>query len=378
MDLNFSEEQTALRDEVRRFLNDRAASAAMRDAAENNSGFDAALWETAATELGFCAMTVPERFDGMGLGPTELALVLEECGQRLACIPLWSTIAIATPMIEALASPEQRTRLLPDIAGGAYRIAVTLPALTAIDSMAHLSVTATKSDDGYVLNGTVAHVADLPAANLVLVPAVTDDGSIGLFALSLDHGISIKPLKSLDLTRSLGVLELNQITVSADDRLDNGGLSSQNFATPLLSARLGLAAEQIGAAQGCLDLTLTYIAERVQFGRSIASFQAVKHRCAEMVVDLAEARSLLYGAAANLNSGSVDILMEIDALGVLATEALWRSAEEAIQLHGGVGNTWEYDPHFYFRRAQATAFMLGSSDARLSRIADMMIDEAAA
>ena len=378
MDLNFSEEQRSLRDEVRRFLTDRANSAAMREAAENRHGFDEAMWETAASELGFCAANVPEEYDGMGLGATELALIMEECGRRLACIPAWSTIAMATPLIAALASDGQKARLLPEIALGTHRVAVALPSIHFLNSLDQLSVFARKTGDGYVLDGTVPQVADLPSATLVLVPARLEDGSIGLFALPRENGITIEPVQNIDLTRPFGSLGLSRVEVDANTRLDASGFSEDAFAEALLPARLGLAAEQIGAAQGCLDLTLDYISGRVQFGRTIASFQAIKHRCAGLVVDLTEARSLLYGAAASLNAGSPDAAMEIDALGVLSTDVLWRTAEEAIQMHGGVGNTWEYDPHFYFRRAQASAFMMGSTEEKLGRIADRLIDGAAA
>ena len=374
MDLNFSEDQRSLRDEVRRLLNDRASSAAMREAAEKNGGFDASLWDMAAAELGFCATNVPEAFDGLGLGAMELALLLEECGRRLACIPAWSTIAVGTPLIVSLGSEAAKSRLLPEIAAGSYRIAVALPT----DNPQQVAIRAQQSADGYVLDGAVSVVADLPSATLVLVPARFEDGKLGLFAVAPDDGLKIDPVQTIDLTRPFGALKLEGVRVGADARLDDAGFSEEALAQALLPGRLGLAAEQIGAAQGCLDLTLEYISGRVQFGRTIASFQAIKHRCAAMVVDLAEARSLLYGAAASLNIGASEVEMEIDALGVLATDVLWKVAEESIQLHGGVGNTWEYDPHFYFRKAQATAFMMGSSDERLARIAAQVIDGAAA
>jgi alkylation response protein AidB-like acyl-CoA dehydrogenase len=187
----------------------------------------------------------------------------------------------------------------------------------------------------------------------------------------------VRPLDTLDPTRPMGELVLDGVAVPAEARIDPGGLAAGDFAAPLLAARLALAAEQVGAAQGCLDLTLAYISARVQFGRTIASFQAVKHRCAGLVVDIAEARSLLRGAAAGLAAGSPEAELDILALGVLATETLWRVAEEAIQLHGGAGNTWDYDPHLYLRRAQASAFLFGSADDRLARIADHVLGEAA-
>lgn len=377
MDLELTDDQVFMRDEARRLLAARAGSASMRQAVEQNDGFDAGLWRTIAGELGWCAVAVPEQFGGLGLGVTELALLLEETGRRLAPVPLWSTAALSTPIIVACARDAARDNLLGGIAAGRIKATTALPSLSAANPLGALSVLAAHSGDGYVLDGTVAPVADLSGADLVLVPAQLEGGRISLFALSSDVGFQASRLETLDPTRPLGALVLRQVSVPAQARIDADGLSPEDLAAPLLVSRLGLAAEQIGAAQGALELTLAYISERVQFGRTIASFQAVKHRCAKMVVDIAEARSLLYGGACGLASGSREADQEIAAAGVLATDTLWHCAEEAIQLHGGVGNTWEYDPHFYFRRAQATAFVLGSAEDRLARIADLMLGEAA-
>jgi alkylation response protein AidB-like acyl-CoA dehydrogenase len=369
MNLELTADQTFMRDEARRLLAERADSASVRKAVEQG-GFDAGLWRSVAAELGWCAVAIPERHGGLGLGPTELALLLEETGRRLAPVPLWSTAALTVPLIAALAKEEACATQLADIAAGAAA-AVALPRLSGADPLTGLSVAATPAGEGYVLDGKVSPVADLAAADLVLVPAKLESG-IALFALRAGSGFGATALETLDLTRPLGELTLDRLEVPADARIDDGGLQPGDFHAPLLLARLALAAEQVGAAQGALDLTLAYISERVQFGRTIASFQAVKHRCAKLVVDIAEARSLLYGAAAGLAAGSTGAGLEIDALGVLASETLWRCAEEAIQLHGGVGNTFEYDPHLYLRRAQASAFMLGSAAGRLERIADVV------
>ncbi len=222
-------------------------------------------------------------------------------------------------------------------------------------------------------------VFDLASAETVLVPArLGHGGKLALFALARGSGIVVRPLETLDPTRPAAELRVFRMAVEGSTRIDRDGFTSGDFAVPLRIARLGLAAEQIGAAQGVFDLTLAYISGRVQFGRTIASFQAIKHRCAELVVELAEARSLLYGAASSVDAGAPETDLELDALGALACNVLWRAAEEAIQLHGGVGNTWEYDPHFYLRRAQASAHLFGSADARLGRIASHLLDGEAA
>jgi alkylation response protein AidB-like acyl-CoA dehydrogenase len=433
MNLELTSDQLFMRDEARRLLASRAGSAEIRKAIEAG-GFDRGLWGTVASELGWCAVALPESAGGLGFGAMELVLLAEEIGRRLAPVPFWSTACLAAPMIAALAG-DRRDELLGRIAGGAAAtVALDLSSLEPCPT-----IRAKANSDGYLLDGSVI-AADLPFADFVLVPAELD-GHLVLFVFEASE--HVRALQSLDLTRPLGRLELAGYRVPAAARMDNSvlqrpspgpspspsprnpstgsggerGASSlaptfQNpspqrlripsprfsrgegkgeglgegldrpgladgLALPLLTAKLGLAAEQVGAAQGALDLTLAYIAERVQFGRTIASFQAVKHRCAELVVDIAEARSLLYGAATSLEAGAEDAALEITAAGVFAAEALFRAAQEAIQLHGGVGNTWEYDPHLYLRRAQASAALFGAVDERLESIACRLLGAAA-
>jgi alkylation response protein AidB-like acyl-CoA dehydrogenase len=370
--MNLSADQLFMRAEARRLLATQAGSAQLRKAIEAG-GFDRDLWKSVAGELGWCAVAIPESAGGLGLGVMELVLLAEEAGRRLAPIPFWSTACLAAPMIAALAG-DRRDELLGRIAGGAATaVALDLGAVEPVPT-----IRASAGGEGYVLDGSVV-AADLPSAEIVLVPADIG-GDLALFVL--EAGEQVRALHSLDLTRPFGRLQLDGHRVPASARIDDGeGLDrarlAEGLSQPLLTTKLGLAAEQVGAAQGALDLTLAYISERVQFGRTIASFQAVKHRCAALVVDIAEARSLLYGAAAGLDAGSPEAELEITAAGVLATEALFRAAEEAIQLHGGVGNTWEYDPHLYLRRAQASAALFGAAEDRLETIAARLLGAAA-
>jgi acyl-CoA dehydrogenase len=375
MALSLSADQILMRDEARRLLGERADSASLRRAIDAG-GFDAGLWRKVGRELGWCAVAIPESAGGLGLGALELALLAEETGRRLAPIPFWSTACLAAPLIQRLAADAPRADLLSRIVDGAA-VAVALPDLASATPFADISITAKRTDEGYALSGRAAPVLDLASADILLVPALLDDGATALFALTSAHGFAIGRLESLDLARPAGALALNDLRVSTDARIDRGDMDAAGAAAAFATARLGLAAEQVGAAQGCFDLTLAYIAQRVQFGRTIASFQAIKHRCAALMVDIAEARALAYGAAVSLDARSADARPEIAAAGALASQALFRAAEEAIQLHGGVGATWDYDPHLYLRRAQASAFMLGSADDRLAEIADALLGEAA-
>lgn len=371
MTLTLTDDQKMIRDEAARFLADRASRAAVRARIEAGGGTDAALWRTMAQELGWCAMAIPEDVGGLGLGPTELVLLLERAGAALAPVPLWSTACLAAPLIAA-AAPGAAPALLARIAGGEIAATVALADPGAADGGA-VRVTARRSGDGYVLSGAVDHVIDLPAADLVLLPARLGDGT-ALFALARGEGTAIA-LPVMDATRPVGRLHLDGIALSAAARIDEGGLAPGALALALDHARLGLAAEQVGAAQALAEMTLAYLRERVQFGRTLASFQAIKHRCALIQVDLAEARSLLLGAAAGFASRpAAERAMEIAALKALADELARKAAREAIQMHGGVAMTWEYDPHFWFKRVQASSALLGQSDDHLERIAAALLD----
>lgn len=363
MDLILSEEQRFIREEARRLLADRVQSAQLRAVAEEGSGIDAALWSTVA-EMGWPAITVPEAFGGLGLGRTELVLLMEAAGERLAPLPLWSTACLAVPVLLAVGSQEAQATLLPRIAAGA---AATVAAGEGVVPL----LTARAEGGRYLLDGRVPFVADGEAAEIILAPARLDGGT-AWFALPRGTA-QIRRLSTLDATRQMAELVCSGVMLDEGARVDGGGSPSPSLDV----ARLGLAAEVLGVARGVMDLTLAYVAERVQFGRTIASFQAVKHRCARLEVDLAEARALVYGAAAQ-PEGAAGLDLEIAAALALASDLAFRAAEEAIQLHGGVGFTWEYDPHLYFKRAQAARVLLGDPDDAMEAIAAHLLDGEAA
>ena len=367
--LEFTPDQQMIREEAQRFLREQSSSEAIRRVVDTGASHDAVLWNSISRELGWCAMAIPEEFGGLGLGATEVAILMELTGARLACVPFWSTVCLAAPLLQSAGSEEAKVKYLGAIAAGEMAATVAYADLSVADAAATVAVKAIRAGGGYRLDGKVAQVIDLEVADVVLVPAELEDGTTALFALTRDAGQTVTPLKVLDATRSIAALELT-LEVSAESRIDDAGVSAEQFQQALTLANLGLAAEQLGATQGALDVTLAYIAERVQFGRTIASFQAIKHRCAKLVVDVAETRSLVFGAAQGVGtSGAVESALEIAGARVLASDLQFRAAEEAIQLHGGVGFTWEYDPHLYFKRAQASAALLGAREAQLDHIA---------
>ncbi|MDI6028518.1 acyl-CoA dehydrogenase family protein [Corticibacterium sp. UT-5YL-CI-8] len=378
MTLVLTDDQRMIRDEAARLLSERSSSEAVRKIVDSGAGTDAKLWSALSRELGWCSMAIPEEFGGLGLGATELVLLQEICGQWLACVPFWSTACVATPLLLAAASEEAKQRLLPAIAVGDLTIAVAWGALGEINPLAVCTVNAAKVDGGYSLHGHVSQVVDLPFADLVLVPALLD-GVLSLFAVRRDAGLHIEPLTSMDATRPIGAARFDALELPPESRIDGDGLTSDAVEAALALAQLCFAAEQAGAARGVMDVTLAYVAERVQFGRAIASFQAIKHRCARLEVDIAEVRALIYGAAANFSADDAgELRLEASGARALASELLFRAAEEAIQLHGGVGFTWEYDPQLYFKRAQATTAILAQPEGHFCMIADALLGEASA
>lgn len=370
MFLQFTPDQQMIREEAERLLREEASSDAVRRIVDSGASHDARLWERVSRELGWCAMAIGEGHGGLGLGPTEVAILMELTGARLACMPLWSTVCLAVPLLQSAAGEQAKARYLGAIAAGEMAASVAYGDLGAAGPAAAAGLRARPVQGGYRLDGRISQVIDLEVVDLVLALADLEDGTRALFALERDAGHPIQPLKVIDATRPIAMLDLAGIEVPTARRIDDGGVSDVQLRQALAFADLGLAAEQVGAAQGALDATLAFIGERVQFGRTIASFQAIKHRCARLAVDIAEARSLVFGAAAALSSGDgLQAELEIAGARVLATQLQFLAAEEAIQLHGGVGFTWEYDPHLYFKRAQASGALLGSSEQRLDGIA---------
>ena len=376
MILEFTPDQQMIREEAERFLRQQSSSEAIRRVVDAGATHDVELWNSISRELGWCAMAIPVEFGGLGLRATEVAILMELAGSRLACVPFWSTVCLAAPLVESAGSDQAKATYLGAIAAGEMAVTVAYADLSAADPSAKVAVQAARTANGYRLDGKVTQVVDLAVADFVLVPARLEDGSTALFALARDAGQTVTSLKVIDGTRPIASLELSGLEVGADCRIDRGAVSQAQFAIALQFANLGLAAEQIGAAQGVFDLTLAYISDRVQFGRTIASFQAIKHRCAELVVDIAEARSLVFGAAASMAQANAgESALEIAGARVVASELQFLAAEEAIQLHGGVGFTWEYDPHLYLKRAQASSMLLGSGEAHMDTIAVAMFGD---
>jgi alkylation response protein AidB-like acyl-CoA dehydrogenase len=400
MNLALSEEQTMIRDSAAEVLAGRSASAAVRQAIEHTAGRDDGLWRTLASELGWCALTVPEAAGGAGLGALELVLLMEQMGRRLACVPYFSTVCLAATALAQCESAAAR-EWLGRIASGEVSATLALDAAAGFDART-VTVYAEETAHGYRLSGTLAQVADGAHADLLLVPALiaNEAQTIALFELNCAAlaGLIRTPLVTLDATRPLARIALNAVDVPCGAMLASGSGAQRALSDTAWFAALALAAEQLGGAHQCLDLTLAYTTERVQFGRAIASFQAVKHRCAQMMVDIEATRSAVLGAALAWDQARdqmqnqtqnqtpdpirnqpgaslpLEVLADIATAKAAANDAFRFCAQESIQLHGGVGFTWEYDPQLYFKRAQACSAQFGTTAQMLSFIAEQVVN----
>jgi alkylation response protein AidB-like acyl-CoA dehydrogenase len=383
MEFAFSDEQEMIRESAESFLADVSDSAAVRAAMVTELGHDPALWQRLCTEMVWPAIHIPEHYGGLGLGFVELAILLEQMGRRLLCSPFFSTACLATPALLLAGNEAQKACWLPQLAEGSLTATLAY-ASNDRNGLDAVQASFRKEGDGFVIDGRLRQVVDGHSAGLLIVAARGSQG-IGLFAVPADTpGLRRRLLPTLDQTRKLAELEFTQVYVEADAQLGTPGQGGELLEKVLQLACAALAAEQAGGAQQALDLTLAYTAERQQFGRAIASFQAIKHRAADMMLEVECSRSAAYYAACVAEevlapNGDRTIAAELPLAAALAksrcSEAFFQCAAESIQLHGGVGFTWEYDPHLYFKRARASEALFGAPSWHRERIAAALLGE---
>ncbi len=376
MDFAFTEEQQMIRDTAAAFLAEVSDSAAVRTAMVTDRGWDETLWQRICDEMYWQALHIPEEFGGMGLGYVELAAILEEMGAHLLCSPFLSTVCFATNALLVAGTPEQQAMWLPQIVAG--KTATLAWRGEGRDwSAGAVSAAFEKSGDGYTLNGEYRYVPDGHTADFLIVAAICE-GEVALFVLPADSaGVSREWLPTMDQTRKQAQISLAGVKLDAASRL-NGGAQALDQILDL--AAIAVAAEQLGGAQRALDISVDYTKERVQFGRTIASYQAIKHRAADMMLKTEAARSAVYYAACiaqeALSHGPMaDELAEAASIAkAYCSDAYYFNAGCGIQLHGGVGFTEEYDIQLYFKRAKSSETLLGDSSSHRERIAALLLD----
>ena len=364
-----TEEHEALRSTLRRFLTQRAPSEAIRRSTESDEGHDPLLWRDMAARLGLQAVALPEKYGGLGGGPVELGIVLEELGRILLPSPYFATVALAGQALAACGDDTAKARWLPAIADGSLTGTLALAEESASWHVEDVTAEAVPGAEGPRVFGTKMFVVDGHSADLILVAARTDTGP-GLFAVEgTARGVTRTRLETLDPTRRLARVDLDGAPAL---RVGPEGDATAYLRTVTDLAAVALAAEQVGGAQACLDAAVAYAKVRVQFGRPIGSFQAVKHKCADMLVKVEAARSAAYHALSAAAAGPDGLPVPAALAAACCADAFTHAAKENIQIHGGIGCTWEHDAHLYLRRAKSSEQLLGSPAAHRRRLAGLV------
>ena len=375
MQFQFTQEQRLIQDTAQAFFAEVGASTRVRKAIASPLGHDALAWRRMAEELGCVGMGIAEDCGGQGLGLVELAIVFEQMGRVLFPSPMLATGVLGAALIERAGSRAQRRRWLGAVAQGKCRLALGVCPQGGAQGAAGVSARLAPEGAGFRLSGSYGFVLDAHCADLLLLAARGPAGR-GLSALLLEAsrpglfvGVTATHHQALDQTRPMSSLKVAGLPVAAAQLLGASGAAQAALDGALQRACIALAAEQAGAAAEALDRTVAYSRQRVQFGRAIGGFQAVKHRLADMMVQVEAARSAVYFAACSVDEAP-ETLPEMAALAKSqASQALSFCAANMIQLHGGIGFTWEHDAHLYFKRARASATLFGAPERYEDRIA---------
>jgi len=356
MNFAFTEEQEELRKTVRSFLESKSPETEVRRLMETTEGYDPAVWAQMGGEMGLQGLAIPEQFGGSGYTFVELGIVLEEMGRALLCAPFYSTVVLAANTLLQSGDAAAQAAHLPGIASGETiaTLAYTEPSGKWDES--GITMTATGSGSDWTLSGTKMFVLDGHIANLIIVAAKTPKGT-SLFAVEGGAaGLTRTALSTMDQTRKQAKLEFAN-TPAKLIGTEGQGWTVLNKVLDL--AAVGLAAEQVGGAQKVLEMAVDYAKVRVQFGRPIGSFQAIKHKCADMLLEVESAKSAAYygmWCAAEMN----DELASVASLAkAYCSEAYFHATAENIQIHGGIGFTWEHPAHLYFKRAKSSELLFG-------------------
>ncbi len=363
MDFAFSEEQEQLRDAVRKFLEAKSPESEVRRLMETAEGYDSAVWQQMATELGLQSLAIPEEYGGQGFSFVELGMVLEEMGRALLCAPFFSSVVLAANTILELGTEEQKASLLPGIASGESIATVAFTELNGKWEPGSVELVGTPSGDGFTLSGSKSFVLDGHIADLVLVLGRTagSSGTEGLTVFVVDSaasGLTRTALATMDQTRKQARLDFDGVSAVA---LGTVGEAQEGWSRVLDLAAVALANEMVGGAQFVLDMAVEYAKVRVQFGRPIGSFQAIKHKCADMLLEVESSKSAAYFGSWAAAESSEELPVAAAMAKAYVSDAYFHTTAENIQIHGGIGFTWEHPAHLYFKRAKSSELFLGDA-----------------
>ncbi len=362
MKFSFSNEQEQFRTMLRRFLAEKSPTSEIRRLMATDQGWERETWKQLNSDLGLSAVHIPEAYGGQGFGFVELAIVLEEMGRALLCGPYFSSVVLAANAILNAGTEDQKQALLPGIAAGETVAALAFTEENGRWDSNGVTLTAKAQGDSYRLDGVKSFVLDGHTADVIVVlarkPGTSGDEGLSFFTVRGDaKGLDRRLLKSVDATRKLALLKFDGVQA---DLLGEAGAAAAPFARTLDQAAVCLANEMVGGADRLRQSALDYVMMRMQFGRPIASFQAIKHKCADMLVDVELAKSAAYYAAEAAAEEAADLPAIASLAKACAADAFMQTARETIQLHGGIGFTWDNDTHLWFKRAKSSEVFLGS------------------
>jgi alkylation response protein AidB-like acyl-CoA dehydrogenase len=360
MDFALTSDQTLLKNSARAFLDEHMKPATVRLLWDDPRGESETLWKEMA-QLGWLGLSLPEEYGGSALGMVETAVLQEELGHAACPGPYLPTLLAAHAILEA-GSDAQRKRWLPAIATGGARATVAFLDAETDWSPDAAQTRAEKTGDGWRLTGVKRFVPWAHVADVVLVPARTPQGPT-LFLLDPGAaGVSLEAAPVMDGATRLATLTLDRTPLASDAVVGPPGRAAQSQAALLRRGAVAAAAEQLGAARRCLDMAVGYAKVREQFGQPIGSFQAIRHKCAEMLLEVENSHAAVYYAAWALDAGADDAALAASVAKAYVGDASRKVCGEAIQVHGGIGFTWEYDLHLYFKRAKALEAMYGDAE----------------
>jgi len=369
MYFDLTDEQQAIKSTAHDFLAARYKSERIRELAGTDLGFEQADWDEMA-DLGWQGLALPEEWGGQGLGIVELAVLFEEMGFALAPSPLFSN-TIAGLALAHGGSDDQRERFLRPLASGQLRGTPALWDAGSAATIGEFTMEARADGDGVVLDGEKVLVMDAAAADFLLV--ATADGHRHVVERGA-AGVTVVPATSIDLTRRLYSVRFEGVRVAPENSLPG---NADEYFPVFHRVCVAIAAESTGIAQRTMEMAVEYAKDRQQFGRPIGSYQAVSHRCAQMLLETENARSAVYGAAWAADAEPESLPTAASMAKAYASDAGWRVPDASIQVHGGIGFTWEHDLHFFLKRGKANAAMFGDAKWHRERVADAVLDAAA-
>lgn len=371
MNFAFSEEQEFLRETARRFLDDKCPTSTVRDLMASETGFDGGTW-TDMADMGWLGLAIPESYGGAGFSFLETTVLLEEMGRTLLPAPFLSTVILGANAILLAGSEEQKQAVLPSVSEGTLRLGLAVTEPAGRWDEAGIEMSAVPDGDGYRLSGVKSFVIDGHTADMLVVAGRTDEGvTLFLVDASLD-GIGRKVVDSMDQTRKLAEIDFDNVAVPAAAVLGSVGGGWETLERVYRIASVALAVESVGGAQKVLDMAVEYAKVRIQFGRPIGSFQAIKHKCADMLVGVESAKSAAYYAAWAVSEDNDELPIVAPLAKSYCTEKYFSAASENIQIHGGIGFTWEHDAHLYLKRSKSSELLFGDPSYHRALLADQI------